>query len=222
MKEWRLPNTQERVAVIGRTGSGKTRLASFILSYAPYDKMPWVIFDFKGEELFNGIEHLREIGFKDKPKEPGLYRISPRPNEAEETEDFMWGIHERGRTGCYFDETLQIPGHYKAGAFRALLTQGRSKRIPCILNTQRPSGVSPYVFSEADHFAIFHLNRREDVDAVRSYVSDDVDLHAPLPQYHSRWYDVKDDATYHLRPVEDDAAILARFNSRLKPRSRFI
>ncbi|MGI4813146.1 MAG: hypothetical protein ACRYGG_07405, partial [Janthinobacterium lividum] len=149
-----LPTTQQRLCVIGRTGSGKTRLGAWVLSHAPYDRMPYVIVDYKGERLFDKVKRLRDITYSTVPKEPGLYRINPREDEAEEMEAWLWKVHRRGRTGLFFDETMQVPGHYRAGAFRAILAQGRSKHIPCILCTQRPSGVSPSVFSEADHFAI--------------------------------------------------------------------
>ena len=82
-KDFRLPGVDEHLAVLGCTGSGKTTLASWVLSKAPFDMMPYIAVDFKGDDLLASIDRLIEIGLNDKiPSKPGLYVVRPLPSET--------------------------------------------------------------------------------------------------------------------------------------------
>ena len=80
-ESFRLPNFHQRTAIIGRTGSGKTQFGAWLLSHAPFDKQPYVMIDYKGDDLLNSIDRVREIGLKEVPKHAGLYTIRPTPSE---------------------------------------------------------------------------------------------------------------------------------------------
>lgn len=215
---FRLPRDDQRIAVMGRTGSGKTQFAAWLLSEASIDRMPWVIFNTKRDKLLLQIPHVEEIGLHEKvPKAPGLYMVSPTPSEDEETEAFLWKIWTKEKTGVYADEAYMIP---EKGAYNALLTQGRSKRIPMINLVQRPAWVSRFVFSEADYYSVFHLIDRKDHERVRGFAP--IDFSQEIPEYHSWYHDVAQHATFGLRPVPDGDTILERFEDRLKPRRRFL
>ena len=216
--DFRLPNLQQRVAVIGRTGSGKTRFGIWLLSHAAFDKQPFVVVDYKGDDLIGGIDRMREIGPKEVPKHPGLYVIRPLPNMGEEVENWLWKIWQRENIGLYVDEGYALPNK---GAFQAILTQGRSKHLPVICLTQRPSWLSRFVFSEADFYAIFHLNDRRDKLTVQAFTPKErMDLKNRLPDYHSYWYDVGRDNVAIIQPVPSDDEILDRIEAKLKPRRR--
>lgn len=201
-----LPGPTDRVSVIGRTGSGKTTLAAWLLSHMHRKSRPSVIVDFKGDSFLSSIQGLRELDTNSRaPRSPGLYVIRPLPNETDETEDFLWKIWERGNTLVYVDEAHMLHG---SGAFQALLTQGRSKKIPMIVLTQRPSWVSRFVFSEADFYSVFHLNDVRDHKIVQSFVP--IDLTKQMEEYHSYWHNVKRYSTIHLQPVPDQDSIRER------------
>lgn len=222
--EFRLPNNTEHVSVIGQNGTGKTQLAAWLLSRASFDKMPWVIIDYKREQLFartHGIQQLGLFGGRPpwkRPRRPGLYIIQPQPWEKDELEDFLYNIWRKGKCGVYFDEAHMIPKQ-EDGAFQALLTQGRSKQIPLIVLTQRPAYVSRFVMSEAKFFSIFHLNDRRDRDTVASFVPVPKDY--DLPKYHSYWHDVGDRTTFVLQPVPEANIIRSRIEARLSERRSF-
>jgi hypothetical protein len=101
----------------------------------------------------------------------------------------------------------------RSKAFETLLVQGRSKRIPLTVLTQRPVWVSRYIFSEATFFQVFALSDRRDKQTVEAIVP--VDLDERLPDYHSHYYDVLRDDLIVLGPVPDADAILAKIDERL-------
>lgn len=206
-----LPRITEKLSIIGRNGSGKTQAAAWILANGHFDKQPYVIIDYKYDELLNSIPRIKELGLNERiPKPPGLYIVHPLPSQTEEMEAYLERIWDREHVGVYVDEAHMLPSR---GNFQALLTQGRSKRIPMLVLSQKPSWVTRFVFSEADHFLVFHLTDREDRKRVTQLTS--LDLDERLPQYHGRWYDVKEDAKYTLRPVPDRDTILSRFDDRM-------
>lgn len=203
---------------MGRTGSGKTQQAAWLLSLAAFDRQPYIIVDYKGDDLLNAIERVDEIRLGEVPKHPGVYIVHPLPHETDETNEWLWKIWKREKTGLYFDEMYNVPDPQKKSALRAILTQGRSKRIPAICLTQRPAWVSRFIFSEADHYSVFHLNTSGDVSRVKEFMPGDHETR--LPTYNSQWYDVSQDASFQLLPAPDADTILQRFDDRLAPKRR--
>ncbi len=220
MADFRLPSLTQRTAIIGRTGSGKTRFGTWLLSEAQFDKQPFVVLDYKREALFSHVDRIREIGVKEIPKHPGLYIIRPSPQENDSVEEWLWKIWAHEHVGLYIDEGYVLPP--RSEAFTAILTQGRSKRLPVICLTQRPSWISRFVFSEADFYAVFHLNDHRDKLTVQAFTPKDrMNLsNTRLPDYCSYWYDVGKDNVFQMQPVPGDDVILETLNSRLVPRKR--
>lgn len=220
MSEFKFPTVNQRLAIIGRTGSGKTQFAAWILSHAAFDKQPYVIVDYKGDQLLGSIDKAEEIELNFVPKHSGLYIVRPRPDQGELVERWLWKVWEREKVGLYFDEMYLVPDPARGGALRSIFTQGRSKRLPVIGLTQRPRHISRFLFSEADAFAVFHLNTRGDNLAVEEFTP--IDTRQRLPDYHCRWYDVNRDTQFILRPVPNADDILARFEDRLKQKRKFL
>ena len=46
------PDDSHRHAIFGRTGTGKTVFGLWCLSQRSYDKIPWIIIDFKRDMIF--------------------------------------------------------------------------------------------------------------------------------------------------------------------------
>jgi hypothetical protein len=219
---FRLPNVRQRVSIFGRTGSGKTQFGAWMLSYAPFDVQPYVIVDSKGDDLLNATDRIKEISLKELPKFPGLYIVKPSPEDDSALEAWLRSVWKRGRMGVYIDEAYSIPAQSGlTGAYRALLTQGRSKYIPVISLSQRPAWVSRFVFTEADFYAAFHLNDARDRATVNAFLPPDA-LSERSPPYHSFWYDVGQDFGALLRPVPDADSILDRIETRLAPRRKVL
>lgn len=215
----RLPNSRQRIAVIGRTGSGKTIAGLWHLSNANFDVQPWVIIDYKTDEHIAGIERAQYIDSSFTPKRPGIYIIQPEPEES--LTDFLTKIWARENIGVYIDEGYMMGED--AGTerrFKTLLTQGRSKRIPMIVLSQRPVWITRFVFSESDFFQIFHIKDQRDQQTVRMIIPEFDGR--KLPPYHSLYYDVGKDKLDYLKPVPNEEISLAVIDSKLKPIRRTI
>lgn len=212
----RLPNDTQRSVIIGRTGSGKTQAAVWQLSHRSFHKRPWIIFDFKRDDLINSIPNIEYINVGQVPKHPGIYVVQPMPDDPG-VEDHLWRIWERERIGLFVDEGYMLA---RSPAFQAILTQGRSKQIPVIILTQRPVWVSRFVFSEADFYQVFSLNDFRDRQTVQSFVP--FSLETRLPPYYSFWYDVGDHQSLVLKPVPPREALLSRFELRSERRTLFL
>lgn len=217
-----LPNDSQRCAVFGKTGSGKTQAGVWQLSLRSYTSMPWIIIDFKSDELINRIPyavHLEDESgspdFSSVPDMAGIYIIHPTPADVENgaLDEFMYLIWARGRCGLFVDECFMVGRNSKS--FNAILTQGRSKKIPVIACSQRPAWISNFVFSEADFFQVFWLNFENDRKKVAAFTPINPDLRPP--EYESIWYNVNKDILLELLPVPDAGTILATFEERLRP-----
>jgi len=225
----RLPNSRQRTLVIGRTGSGKTVAAVWHLSNANFLSQPWIVFNHKQDDLVNSIPGAQFVGLDELPKKPGIYIYSPMPDKDDEAVDeLLWRIHARGKTGIYIDEGYMIPP--RSPALNAAYTQGRSKQIPMITLSQRPSRISRFAISESDFFQVFHLVDERDHDTVKGFISIPRgvkfgEINDALPKHHSMYYDVAQKKLEILSPVPDEEIILQSFEDRFnlsKKKNRLI
>lgn len=208
----RFPNDSERIAIVGRNGSGKTVAAVWHLSQRAFDKMPWIAFNFKGDDLIDSIPGTKELKLtSDPPKAPGIYIVRPMPHETEELDAFLWKVWKNENTGIYFDEGYMV-GNSKA--FQALLTQGRSKLCPMIILTQRPVWINRFVWSESDFFQIFSLTNKQDRQTAAEFVP--AVNKRQLQPFHSIYHDAKADQSAEMTPVPDRVTILKTFRQRLR------
>lgn len=211
----KFPGPTDRTAVIGRTGSGKTTAAAWHLSGKNFDLQPWVIVNTKGDPLLYEIASIpgvKTISVHDTPGEKGLYHIAPLPDEADDLDAFFGRVWDKQNCGLYIDEGYMITNTNK---LNACLTQGRSRRIPMIILSQRPAWITKFVFSEADYVQLFNLQRLEDRKNVAGLVP--VDKNYRLDKYCSYWYNVGDNELVQFGPVPNNTAILKTFRAKFPP-----
>lgn len=220
----RLPSTQHRTLINGRTGSGKTTGAVWLLSQANFDEMPWIILNHKSTKIIDRIPYARHVDLNFRPNEPGIYIYHPLPDVDDDAQEaLLWDIWARGRTGLYIDEGYMINPRSKA--LNALYTQGREKEIPIMTLSQRPSRISRFAVSESDFFMAFHIVHKKDRQLIQEFLPVDLEplMHAPpgqklpLPEFHSLWHDVGRNEAAILRPVPSEAELMATFERRLAP-----
>jgi hypothetical protein len=212
MAKIRLPDDQERLTILGATGSGKTVAGLWHLSQRNIDSKPWIIYDYKLEAMIAEIGAEPLSVHASVPARPGLFVVRPLPDvDNESVERQMWEIWERNNVGVYIDEGLMI-GQYNR-AFRALLTQGRTKHIPIIICSQRPAFLDVFVFSESSFFQVFRLQRKKDTLTVQEYIH--FDIQKRLPPFYSYYYDVARNQLNVLSPTPDFRAIKAAFQQKL-------
>lgn len=188
--EFTFPRADQRVVVIGASGTGKTVFAAWLLSHARFDKRPWIILDYKNEILWenSGLDRVLQplrVGKLPGKRDKGLFIANVKPGQEDEVEDWLWAIWSRGNIGLFADEASLIP---KQNAYKAILRQGRSKLIPVISCTQRPIDIDREVFTEASFVSLFRLQDTRDYKVVE-YFTGMRDLRdAQLPKHWSRWY----------------------------------
>jgi hypothetical protein len=242
-KPARGPTEQQRTIVIGRTGSGKSVFAIALLSTRNFNDMPWVIIDYKGEDLIDeirlatgGRKHgaIKILAPTDNPPvEAGLYWMKPRPIlDDADVEAFLWKCHGTprgpigkkkyvGNIGLFIDEGYCLP---QKAAFDVILTQGRSLYIPVIVLYQRPVWMSRFAVAQADYVAAFEQMDERDMKTAASFVKpaklgdgSTVTVFNDLPEYYCLWYDVGRGSSTVLRPAPAPQSIIETFKTRLIP-----
>lgn len=222
MNDFRLPGNSHHHAILGSNGSGKTRAAVWHLAMRDYNSRPWIIIDFKGDDLIAQLP-VTEIDVRDKlPKraQAGLYVVRPHPNQMDELTDMFIRIWQQENMGVYVDEGYMIQGADANDAYKFILTQGRSKKIPTITLSQRPVWINRFVLSEATFYQAFRLNDRRDRESVNSFMPKEA--MQELPPFHSWYYDSGNNALNILKPVPDDSAIVQLFDVPKKRRRWFV
>lgn len=228
----RLPDKSKRTLVLGRTGSGKTVFGMSLLSMQNFDEQPWVIIDYKSDQLIERLErvckgHIKYLRPTDKvPTRPGIYIMRPLPDDDDENiERFFKDIWSAQDVGIYIDEGYMIPRF--SSAFKAILTQGRSRSIPVIVLYQRPSYLNPFVVAQADYIAAFEQNNLRDLKTTGEFVKpakapdgSTISVNSSLPLYHCLWHDVGKGQSFVLRPAPDEATIIGTFARRLNVRAQ--
>jgi DNA helicase HerA-like ATPase len=221
MPKFKQPRSDERTVILGRTGSGKTCAAVWHLSLQDIDKRPWVVIDYKGDELINGITRAESIGFDKVPDEPGIYILRVMPGDEAALSDWFRRVWEHEGIGIYVDEGYMVDPRDRF--FNACLTQGRSKKIPMIILSQRPVWLSRFVFSEASYLQVFGLTDDKDIDVVKRFVKGKARQSVgaeDLPRYWSHYYSVADNTLLTMRPVPTGETILQTIDDKLPKRRK--
>lgn len=219
--QWRFPTVNQRTLILGSSGSGKTGMGLWLLSYAPFHLQPYIIFDYKREPAIKQIDRARQIGLNELPRYPGLYVVRPMPvSDDERVLQFLRAIWHRQNIGLFFDEVLMLPQH--GGALQALYTQGRTLRIPTISLSQRPVELNRFAFSETSYISVFKLNDNRDYKTVKQYIPrfDENEIEK-LPKHNSLWYSQEDREFAIMGPVSYEG-LPERINARLPARVHFI
>lgn len=207
----RIPDDTNRLSIVGATGSGKTIAEIWHLSMRNLSEKIYVIFNWKGDASIDGIPHAKHITLDEIPIKPGIYIYHPLPDEQDRVEAVMWEIWQRGKIGVVIDEGYMVGD--RNPAFRAILTQGRSKEIPVIVLSQRPVWMDRFVFSESEFFQIFRLQHSKDRKSVQEFIPQPIDKR--LPEFHSYYYDVGRDEVKVLKPVPPLDEIYKTFERKL-------
>jgi hypothetical protein len=216
----KLPDDGHRHAIFGMTGMGKTVNGLWHLSRRRFDQKPWIIVDFKRDLIVKQIPRLEEIGIDDAiPKRPGLYVVRPEMQDESTgpVTDFFYRVWKREHTGLFIDEGYGV--HPRDKGLRAVLTQGRSKRIPVIALSQRPAWVSPFILSESEFKSIFFLQTPADIDRVQEWLprkhSGNIRVDpSSLQPAHSYWYCMHTREFRAFGPCPDENEVLDIFDRR--------
>lgn len=223
-----LPGRNDRIVLLGRTGTGKTVGGIYHLSRKDLRDEIWFVVDYKGEDHVRALQDVGApaIAIDEKlPTKPGLYIVRPDIDDAVGVAKFWRAVHKRRNVGVFVDEGYMVE---EDKAYDALLTQGRSLCIPMIVLSQRPRWVTRFVFSEATYFQVYALNDDDDWRRVAGFVPlplawdnaraasrGAVTLAASLnpPPFYSYYFDTNTQTLVKFSPVppvEESIGIIAK------------
>lgn len=191
-----------RTTVTGRTGSGKTSLARYLMEKR--SRQHWVIFNPKhtaGYKDMEGAIVLNKWEAKKFDKAIGEHRFVILNFAKNETNhEFMDAVvsylHDTyDELGFCFDELYYMHKNMEPGeGMVGLYTRGRERKQSVLGLVQRPKRISLFCYSEADYIAGMALNLESDRKRMVEATGDERFIH-PLPKYVWRWYNVDADSS---------------------------
>ena len=166
--------TTNRVALCGKTGSGKTFLVRALLSTV----QRVVVADPKGTLTSWG---LTDWNGNPKALKQDMYRLRiPAPLDGD-WEPYCAAIYQQGDVLLYIDEMYGVvpPGKRLPPYLNALYTRGRELGIGVWAATQRPAWVPLVMLSEAEWIVTFRLQLESDRQRIAAIVGEKVLARVP-------------------------------------------
>lgn len=165
----------ERVAIAGKTGTGKTYLAKHLTR----GLRRFVVFDSKGTLTdWNTIEWDKEAEHLLIEGEPVRARVLTPITDREQTLEYYDNIFSKilaaGDVTVYVDEAFAITENGVPIYLKALYTRGREFGVGVWASTQRPHGIPLFMLSEADHFFSFFLQFERDRKRMAEFMGEEV------------------------------------------------
>lgn len=196
-------DAHERWCILGKTGSGKTEFAKYMLRLVA-QKMPVVIIDVKEQWLGDYPEwetDKKQRGTIDKPWlvdefDPKKWVQVLQPDELgsgdDRLEKLCYDMLKTRNRFIYFDETEGIAtANMVPAGIRRIWKTGRSKGIGAWVATQTPSGIPRIFKSQADKFFTFMVGD-EDVELASIIGHAGKDEVSELNPFEYYFYDTKD------------------------------
>lgn len=185
----------DRVAIVGKTGSGKTYLARRLCStvsrlvvidhkssLTDWSTLPPVESSWRKLDAGDPVR-LRVVYEDDTTYETAIARALAAHNCTIYIDE-VYGITEIGR---------------RPRALIAALTRGREFGVGVWTSTQRPSHLPLFVLSEADHYFVFRVNLEEDRKRLAAFCGEDV--LTPIEDEHGFFYSKAGDAPSYYRSL---------------------
>jgi hypothetical protein len=182
------PKPDQRLILVGATGTGKTTLARQLLK--PFPSI--IVIDSKctygGKEGEPGYEMVSTPTALKRLRASVDY-IQYRPDETHQTvldydEVYKW-CYRRQNLMVYTDEAFLVHhGSYAPDWLRACVTCGRELGIGMITGTQRPRGIDLRLMTEAEIFIAFDLRHKDDRRRMAEMGGDEFMVRPPQHAFH--------------------------------------
>lgn len=196
--------TNQRIAIFGKTRSGKSFFSkSLLLSY------PRVVFHDRKMEHIDLIRqyHFSPVGTHEelinaiqKGKKRMIYQ--PVDPSVEDFDEVCRIIYNAGNICLVVDEAssyvtaAQIPFW-----FSEILRLGALRGIGCISISQRPRAIHNTIISESEFIFAFRLHLKTDRDKLREVIGEEVEALRQMPYYHFITWD--GDVVKYCSPIPE-------------------
>lgn len=197
----------KRTLLVGRTGSGKTSLARWLINRSPG---AWLVLNPKYTSGFRNMADsttIRSLDIEELARQFETKRIvivepPEGSNDPQILDDYIEAVRKSfDNLGLYIDELVMVHRNNQCGdGLKHWLTLGREANLSFIGSTQRPRRISLFCFSESDYFSMMQLNLADDRKRVYEFVGNPKVLVNP-PLHYWRWYDVNGDRLQTYKPV---------------------
>jgi len=212
-------NLNDRVAIFGGTGSGKSVLAHALLRSIPSGWWKMII------DVTDSINEPTALTFYDPLDIPWdkvsegddatwTMRFVPDINAAlyDQISALYMEIYEHGACWVWLDEANEVStAHKTAFGLRKVLLQGRKAWIGHVACTPRPADISKSIVTQSQYLICFSLVDFDDRQRMSRYIGmtpDEFDeALAELDAYEYLFYDVAMRTLYHVPPVPTDIVI---------------
>lgn len=206
----------DRVAIFGGTGSGKSILAHAMLRSIPRGWWKMII------DVTDSIDEPTALTFYDPTKIPwdevsdgddAFYTMRFVPNIDASLYDqisiLYLGIYEHGACWVWLDEANEVStAHKTAFGLRKVLLQGRKAWIGHVACTPRPADISKSIVTQSQYLISFSLVDFDDRQRMARYIGmtqDEFDEQlSQLDEYEYLFYDVAMRTLYQVPPVPFD------------------
>lgn len=182
-------SNNERVIFVGKTGTGKTFLAKQLLK----NTKRLVVLDTKStltdwnlDDWESGRE-VRNRLLEGKPVRARI-RVDPLTTFEETFVSILIDVYNARNCILYIDEMYGVVPNAQTAPpiLVALYTRGRELGIGVFSSTQRPTGIPLVALSEAEHFFMFKLTLKRDLERMAEFMSESV--FTPIRDPHGFYY----------------------------------
>ena len=203
----------EKIVIVGASGSGKTYLANQIMKGLNGITV-WVFdpnyqFHSSRAMVFNDLSEMLKV--YDSAKR-GHYILQPHQNDENTFRRFCSEAFKRGNLVLIMDEIHNwLTKQRVLKEFNQVILSGRPRGISCVSISSRPASCPNHILSNAKHVFAFKLNLESDVKFLEGYLGNDVWILMP-PDKRARLQDepALEKYTFFYRDMDLDHGVLGK------------
>lgn len=203
------PRVGQRSIIIGKTGTGKTYVILRLIRPF-YGKHQIQILATKEDDkilslpapVVTSYQDLNDYPFPEYPMViyyPNGFELS----QPEVLDAWCEWVYMRKNTVAVVDElTKTVKGTYMPPGMLDMYTRGRSQNVTVFAGTQRPRGIPPTVYDEAEHFYKFYLTDIKDRKRVAEFTHPHMKNQVRDPHGFHYFSPYKGDEVYYINSID--------------------